>query len=52
MADIELTLLSNTEKKVKADKIPKFKDWLRKKGYLKRDCWCKHIDTFNEEVGD
>ena len=26
--------------------IDKFKEGMRNKGYLKTDCWCKHIEEF------
>lgn len=36
--------LSNTETAFCDEEIAKFKNWMRDKGYLKTDCWCKHIE--------
>lgn len=38
--------ISNTEIVFCDEEIAKFKEWMRDKGYLKTDCWCKHIEEF------
>ena len=37
---------SNTERELCPECVKKFKTWMAKKGYLKTDCWCGHIDEF------
>jgi len=38
--------ISNTEIAFCDEEIDKFKEGMRNKGYLKTDCWCKHIEEF------
>ena len=38
--------LSNTEVALCDEAIEQFKAWMKNKGYLKTDCWCKHIQEF------
>ena len=37
---------STIEKTLCPDCEKLFKAWLEKKGYLARDCWCRHIEEF------
>ena len=39
-------MISNTEIAFSDKTIESFKKWMAEKGYLKTDCWCKHIEEF------
>lgn len=38
--------ISNTEAAFSDKTIVAFREWMKKKGYNKSDCWCKHIQEF------
>lgn len=43
-------VISNTESAFSDKTIESFKKWMSEKGYLKIDCWCKHIDEFVKDA--
>ena len=49
MVNIDKITTSKTENNFSKDEIPLFKKWLKDKGYLKTDCWCKHIEEFKNK---
>jgi len=38
--------ISNTEKKLCDEEIIKFKNFIKEKGYIISDCWCKHLQEY------